>query len=87
MTKCKEPRAADEIRLHRVIGYLAEYKDLELHCKVTDLQLHAYLNAYQLFCRDTLNVPSPMIIDLKRLKDEPVRGLANKSAGILSVSR
>ncbi len=30
-TKCKEPHAADEVRLHRVIGYLAEYKDLELH--------------------------------------------------------
>ena len=44
-TKCKEPRAADEVRLHRVIGYLAEYKDLELHCKVTDLQLHAYFDA------------------------------------------
>ena len=38
-TKCKEPREADEVRLRRVIGYLAEYKDLELHCKVTDLQL------------------------------------------------
>ena len=27
----------NEVRLHRVIGYLAEYKDLELNCKVTDL--------------------------------------------------
>jgi hypothetical protein len=44
-TKCKEPREADEVRLHRVIGYLAEYKDLELHCKVTDLKLHAYFDA------------------------------------------
>ena len=44
-TKCKEPRAADEVRLHRVIRYLADYKDLELHCKVTDLQLHAYFDA------------------------------------------
>ena len=44
-TKCKEPRSADEVRLHRVIGYLAEYKDMELHCKVTDLQLHAYFDA------------------------------------------
>jgi hypothetical protein len=43
-TKCKEPHAADENRLNRVIGYLAEYKDLELHCKVTDLQLQAYFD-------------------------------------------
>ncbi len=44
-TKCKEPREADEVRLCRVIGYLAEYKDLEFHCKVTDLKLHAYFDA------------------------------------------
>ena len=44
-TKCKEPREADEVRLYRVIGYLAEYKDLELHCKVTDFKLHAYFDA------------------------------------------
>jgi len=39
-TNCKKLHAADEI-----IGYLAEYKDLELHCKVTDLQFHAYFDA------------------------------------------
>ena len=44
-TKCKEPREADQVRLHRVIGYLAEYPTLELHCNVTDLQLHAYFDA------------------------------------------
>jgi hypothetical protein len=45
VTKCKEHRAADKVRLHHVIGYLAEYKYLELNYKVADLQLHAFFYA------------------------------------------
>ena len=62
-TKCKEPSAADEVCLHRVIGYLAEYKDLELHCKVTDLQLHAYFDAGWA-CHSDMKDHSGMVLTL-----------------------
>jgi len=62
-TKCKEPLAADEFRLHRVIGYLAEHKDLELHCKVTDLQLHAKFDAGWA-CQSDMRGHSGMILSL-----------------------
>jgi len=63
-TKCKEPRAADEVSLHRVIGYLAEYKDLKLHCKVTDLQLHAYFDAGWA-CHTDMKSHSGMVLTLE----------------------
>jgi hypothetical protein len=62
-TKCKEPRAADEVLLHRVIGYLVEYKDLELHCKVTDLQLHAFFDA-EWACHSDMKGQSAMVLTL-----------------------
>ena len=65
-------RAANEIRLHRVIGYLAEYKDLELHCKVTDLQLHAYFDA-EWVCHSDMKGHSGMVLTLRlsNLVQEP----------------
>jgi hypothetical protein len=62
-TKCKEPREADRVRLQRVIGYLAEYKDLELHCNVTDLQLHAYFDAGWA-CHSDMKGHSGMVLTL-----------------------
>ena len=62
-TKCKEPREADQVRLHRVIGYLAEYPTLELHCKVTDLQLHAYFDAGWA-CHSDMKGHSGMVLTL-----------------------
>ena len=63
-TKCKEPHAADEVRLHRVIGYLAEYKDLELHSlgelvthdvlKTTHLTKTAPIFTFSLPCNSVL---------------------------------
>ena len=40
-TKCKAPTDADQKRLDRVIGYLANTTDLTLKCNVKDLVLHA----------------------------------------------
>jgi len=62
-SNCKEPSAADEVCLHRVIGYLAEYKDLELHCKVTVLQLHAYFDAGWA-CHSDMKDHSGMVLTL-----------------------
>ena len=62
-TRPDEPSAADEVCLHRVIGYLAEYKDLELHCKVTDLQLHAYFDAGWA-CHSDMKDHSGMVLTL-----------------------
>ena len=62
-TKCKEPREADRVRLQRVIGYLAEFQDLELHCKVTDLQLHAYFDAGWA-CHSDMKGHSGMVLTL-----------------------
>ena len=53
-TKYKEPL---------VIGYLAEYKDLELHCKVTDLQLNAYFDAGWA-CHSDMKGHSGMVLTL-----------------------
>jgi len=46
-----------------VIGYLAEYKDRELHCKVTDLQLHAYFDAGWA-CHSDMKGHSGMVLTL-----------------------
>ena len=65
-TKCKEPREADRVRLQRVIGYLAEFKDMELHCNVSDLQLHAYFDAGWA-CHTDMKGHSGMVLTLGHL--------------------
>ena len=44
-TKCRDPNEADMKRLYRVIGYLDNTINLGLTCHVTDLSLHAYMDA------------------------------------------
>ena len=62
-TKCKAPTAADQKRLDRVIGYLANTADLSLKCNVTDLTLHAYFDAGWA-CHPDLKGHSGIIITL-----------------------
>lgn len=62
-TKAKSPQLCDMQRIDRVLGYLKKYPDLKTKCHVTDLNIHAYMDASWNVHRDAKG-HSGMIISL-----------------------